>query len=90
MSRADIEWYTGEGELPPYCEMTLKAAGVEDNRGDLHFCATLKGTETSSIMIERPYEQSDAGKLFLILHDACIVNTTFNILYFQSKTLIQR
>lgn len=69
VNKADIEWYTGEGELPPYCEMTLKAAGKKEQCGDLYFGATLKGMETSSIWIVRPYEQSATGKLFLILHD---------------------
>ena len=55
VSRADIEGYTGEDELPPYCEMTLKATGVKEQRGDLHFGATLRETETSPIMIERTY-----------------------------------
>ena len=55
--RADIEWYTGEDELPPYCEMTLRAAGAEGQRGDLRFGAILKETEISPIMIERTYEQ---------------------------------
>ena len=53
--RADIEWYTGEDELPPYCEMTLRAAGAEGQRGDLRFGAILKETEISPIMIERTY-----------------------------------
>ena len=61
MSRADIEWYTGEGKLPPYCEMTLKAAGVKEQHRDLHFSATLKGIETSPIVIERRYEQFATG-----------------------------
>ena len=68
VSRADIEGYTGKGGLPPYCEMTLNATGVKEQHGDLQFGATIKGMETSPspIMIERPYEQSAAGKLFLI------------------------
>ena len=58
LSRADIEGYTGESELLPYCEMTLKAAGKKEQRGDLQFVATLKEME-SSIMIERTYEQNN-------------------------------
>ena len=59
--RADIEWYIGEDELPPYCEMTLKAASAERQRGDLQFCATLKETEMSPIMIKRTYEPLSAN-----------------------------
>ena len=72
VSRANIEKYTGEGE-PPYCEMTVRAAGVKEERGDLHFCATLKGIERSTITIERTYEQSAAGKMFLVLHNAWLI-----------------
>ena len=71
VSRADIEWYTGEGELPPYCEMTLRAAGVKEQRGDLHFPAILKGTETSSIVIQRKYEPSQpstSANSYIIAH----------------------
>ena len=57
MTTAAVEQYTGEGE-PPYCEMTVKAADMKEQHGDLHFYTALKGIETSSIMIERPYEQS--------------------------------
>ena len=60
--RADIEWYIGEDE-PPYCEMTLRAAGAEGQRGDLRFGATLKETEISPIMIERTYEPLSANTI---------------------------
>ena len=73
VSRADIEGYTGEGELPPYREMTLRATGVREQRGDLHFGATLKGMETTYIVIERMYEQPAIGKLFLI-HNAWLIH----------------
>ena len=56
VSREDIEWYIGEDELPPYCEMTVKAAKNKEQHGDLQYFATLKGTETAPIMIELPYE----------------------------------
>ena len=56
MSRAAVEQYTGEGE-PPYCEMTVRAEGMEELLGDLHFAATLKGVKTSPIILNRPYEQ---------------------------------
>ena len=58
VSRADIEGYTGEGELPPYCEMKLKTDGLIRNRTDLYFAVTLKGTKTSSITIHKTYELS--------------------------------
>ena len=60
--RADIEWYIGEDE-PPYCEMTLRAAGAEGQRGDLRYGATLKETEISPIMIERTYEPLSANTI---------------------------
>ena len=64
VSRADIEWYTGEDELPPYCEMTVKSAGAKEQRGDLQLGANLKGMETSPIiMIERPYQPQQPQSL---------------------------
>ena len=55
MSRVDIEGYTGEGDLPPYCEMTVNATGLTLHRGEIKFFATLKGME-KCIMIHRTYE----------------------------------
>ena len=57
MTTAEVEQYTGE-DKPPYCEMTVKAADVKEQHGDLHFYTAIKGMETSPIVIERPYEQS--------------------------------
>ena len=143
--RISIEGYFGEGKLP-VVELTIRAEGEKEIRGDLCCGVTLKGVKLSPITIERMYEQLPSsqptkqspppsqptkqppppsrptkqlpppsrpteqppppsrptkqspppslsivsGKLFLILHGTCIVNTNFNILYFQSKNLIQR
>ena len=69
VTRADIEWYTGEGELPPHCEMTLKADGKKEQRGDLQFRATIKGMEASSIEIKRTYEQGNEKTKLLTMYD---------------------
>ena len=49
--------YTGEGK-PPVIELTFRADGEKEIRGDLHCGITLMGVEASTIMIERVYEQS--------------------------------
>ena len=58
VSRADIEEYIGESELPPYCEMTLKATtGVKNKHEDLAFVATIDCKNIKkSIMINQTYE----------------------------------
>ena len=63
MSRAAVEQYTGEGE-PPYCEMTVRAEGMKELLGDLHFAATLKGVKTSPIILNRPYESFYCQNLY--------------------------
>ena len=69
VSRADIEGYTGENELPPHCEMTLRAAGAKEQRGDLQFGATIKGMEASPIEIKRTYEQGNEKTKLLTMYD---------------------
>ena len=69
LSRADIEGYTGEGELPPHCEMTFKADGKKEQRGDLQFCATIEGMEASPIEIKRTYEQGNEKTKLLTMYD---------------------
>ena len=52
-----MEGYTGEGN-PPVIELTIRAEGRKEIRGDLHCSVTLMGVKTSPITIERMYEHS--------------------------------
>ena len=52
-----MEGYTGEGN-PPVIELTIRAVGEKELRGDLHCDVTLMGVKLSHITIERMYEQS--------------------------------
>ena len=53
-----MEGYTGERGNLPVIELTIRADGDKNIRGDLHCEITLKGVKASPITIERMYEHS--------------------------------
>ena len=50
MNRADGEGYTGEGEPPCTCKMTLSNADTKITPPDLHIVATINGIKNSAII----------------------------------------